>query len=95
MCGLDGYKDAVVGSLSVEMKKRTTIGVELAAKVSRYFAMASWFLKEFSSRSCSYSWMSPLLDWTHRAHGQSCRFYGTWQIADKRFFARSFVFLVA
>ena len=41
MCGLDGYKDAIVGSLSVEMKKRTAIGVELAAKVSRYFAMAS------------------------------------------------------
>ena len=33
MCGLDGYKDAIVGSLGVEMKKRTTIGVELAAKV--------------------------------------------------------------
>lgn len=34
MCGLDAYKDAIVGSLGVEMKKRTTIGVELAAKVS-------------------------------------------------------------
>lgn len=33
MCGLDAYKDAIVGSLGVEMKKRTTIGVELAAKV--------------------------------------------------------------
>ncbi|KAG6380437.1 hypothetical protein JVT61DRAFT_8576 [Boletus reticuloceps] len=32
MCGLEAYKDAVVGSLGVEMKKRTTIGVELAAK---------------------------------------------------------------
>ncbi|KAG8216186.1 ABC-2 type transporter-domain-containing protein [Butyriboletus roseoflavus] len=32
MCGLDGYKDAIVGSLGVEMKKRMTIGVELAAK---------------------------------------------------------------
>ncbi|KAF8126758.1 ABC-2 type transporter-domain-containing protein [Boletus edulis] len=32
MCGLEAYKDAVVGALGVEMKKRTTIGVELAAK---------------------------------------------------------------
>jgi ATP-binding cassette subfamily G (WHITE) protein 2 (SNQ2) len=33
MCGLEKYADAVVGSLSVEHRKRTTIGVELAAKV--------------------------------------------------------------
>jgi hypothetical protein len=33
MCGLDKYADAVVGSLGVEHRKRTTIGVELAAKV--------------------------------------------------------------
>ena len=33
MCGLEKYADAVVGSLGVEHKKRTTIGVELAAKV--------------------------------------------------------------
>ncbi|KAI9570995.1 ABC-2 type transporter-domain-containing protein [Boletus coccyginus] len=32
MCGLEAYKDAIVGSLGVEMQKRTTIGVELAAK---------------------------------------------------------------
>ncbi|KIJ64910.1 hypothetical protein HYDPIDRAFT_132105 [Hydnomerulius pinastri MD-312] len=32
VCGLDAYRDAVVGSLSAEYKKRTTIGVELAAK---------------------------------------------------------------
>ncbi|KAF9225036.1 hypothetical protein BS17DRAFT_731853 [Gyrodon lividus] len=32
MCGLGAYRDAVVGSLGVEMKKRTTIGVELAAR---------------------------------------------------------------
>ena len=37
MCGLDGYRDAIVGSLGVEMKKRTTIGVELAAKVRTHF----------------------------------------------------------
>ena len=34
MCGLDAFADAMVGSLGVEQRKRTTIGVELAAKVS-------------------------------------------------------------
>ena len=32
MCGLEAHADAVVGSLSVEHRKRTTIAVELAAK---------------------------------------------------------------
>lgn len=32
MCGLEAYADASVGSLGVEFRKRTTIGVELAAK---------------------------------------------------------------
>ncbi|KAH7882924.1 ABC-2 type transporter-domain-containing protein [Phlebopus sp. FC_14] len=32
MCGLEEYADAIVGSLGVEHRKRTTIGVELAAK---------------------------------------------------------------
>ncbi|KAK0192729.1 pleiotropic drug resistance ABC transporter [Armillaria mellea] len=32
MCGLEAYADAVVGSLSIEHRKRTTIAVELAAK---------------------------------------------------------------
>lgn len=33
MCGLEAYAEASVGSLNVEFKKRTTIAVELAAKV--------------------------------------------------------------
>lgn len=33
MCGLEAYGDAVVGTLNVEFKKRTTIAVELVAKV--------------------------------------------------------------
>jgi len=33
MCGLEAFGDAMVGSLGVEHRKRTTIGVELAAKV--------------------------------------------------------------
>ncbi|KAJ3515824.1 hypothetical protein NLJ89_g1517 [Agrocybe chaxingu] len=32
MCGLWSHRDAMVGSLNVEFRKRTTIGVELAAK---------------------------------------------------------------
>ncbi|CAL1709796.1 unnamed protein product [Somion occarium] len=32
MCGLEAFGDAIVGSLGVEHRKRTTIGVELAAK---------------------------------------------------------------
>lgn len=32
MCGLSAYADAIVGTLGVEHRKRTTIGVELAAK---------------------------------------------------------------
>ncbi|KAF8624325.1 hypothetical protein AX17_007154 [Amanita inopinata Kibby_2008] len=32
MCGLERFADAMVGSLGVELRKRTTIGVELAAK---------------------------------------------------------------
>jgi ATP-binding cassette subfamily G (WHITE) protein 2 (SNQ2) len=32
MCGLEDFADAVVGSLGVELRKRTTIAVELAAK---------------------------------------------------------------
>lgn len=32
MCGLENFAEAIVGSLGVEHKKRTTIGVELAAK---------------------------------------------------------------
>jgi ATP-binding cassette, subfamily G (WHITE), member 2, SNQ2 len=36
MCCLEKYADAIVGSLGVEYRKRTTIGVELAAKVSTF-----------------------------------------------------------
>ncbi|EMD36973.1 hypothetical protein CERSUDRAFT_114880 [Gelatoporia subvermispora B] len=37
MCGLEAYADAVVGSLGVEHRKRTTIAVELVAKPSMIF----------------------------------------------------------
>ncbi|EEB99751.1 hypothetical protein MPER_00494, partial [Moniliophthora perniciosa FA553] len=32
ICGLENFRDATVGSLNVENRKRTTIAVELAAK---------------------------------------------------------------
>lgn len=35
MCGLEPFADTIVGTLGVELRKRTTIGVELAAKVDR------------------------------------------------------------
>ena len=33
LCGLEEYADAMVGTLNTEFRKRTTIAVELAAKV--------------------------------------------------------------
>ncbi|KAI0698983.1 pleiotropic drug resistance ABC transporter [Cerioporus squamosus] len=37
LCGLEAYGDAIVGSLDVEHRKRTTIAVELVAKPSLIF----------------------------------------------------------
>ena len=37
MCGLQSFADVIVSSLGVEHKKRLTIAVELAAKVSSIF----------------------------------------------------------
>jgi len=39
MCGLEKHADAIVGTLGVEHRKRTTIGVELAAKVCKAFSI--------------------------------------------------------
>ena len=36
MCGLQASAEVIVGSLGVEHKKRLTIAVELAAKVSSF-----------------------------------------------------------
>ena len=57
MCGLEDYADAIVGSLGVEHKKRTTIGVELAAKpklllfldepTSGLDSQSAWAIMEF------------------------------------------------
>ncbi|CCM03954.1 uncharacterized protein FIBRA_06107 [Fibroporia radiculosa] len=37
MCGLEAYADAIIGTLGCEQLKRTTVGVELAAKPSLIF----------------------------------------------------------
>lgn len=73
MCGLEDYADAVVGSLGVEHRKRTTIGVELAAKVCPYYVLPSsdvliawWYSLNFS-----YSWTSLLLVLTRSPPGPS------------------------
>jgi len=42
MCGLEAFRDATVGSLNVENRKRTTIGVELAAKVCFSYFDRKW-----------------------------------------------------
>jgi len=47
MCGLVDYADASVGSLSIEHKKRTTIGVELAAKVRYQLNVECFLLNSF------------------------------------------------
>lgn len=53
MCGLEAFADAAIGSLGIEHRKRTTIAVELAAKVCN----ASWF-----RRVCwTYSSLQPKL----------------------------------
>ena len=44
MCQLEPYADAIVGSLDVEHRKRTTIGVELAAKACNMFFSSSFLL---------------------------------------------------
>lgn len=44
MCGLEAYGDAIVGTLGVEHRKRTTIGVELAAKVRAQGRVAMFLL---------------------------------------------------
>lgn len=47
MCGLWAERNAIVGTLNVELRKRTTIGVELAAKVcdskGSYQSIADFF----------------------------------------------------
>lgn len=53
MCGLEAWGDAIVGSLGVEHRKRTTIGVELAAKVCLCGDVYIWYAYDtLSSHNC-------------------------------------------
>lgn len=48
MCGLQDYAEASVGSLNIEHRKRTTIAVELAAKVGCNKILATSTERPFS-----------------------------------------------
>jgi hypothetical protein len=58
MCGLEAFADTMVGSLGVEQRKRTTIGVELAAKVcAGFIVVISLVNNSIYSHNCSF-WMN-------------------------------------
>lgn len=70
LCGLGPYRNAAVGSLGIENRKRTTIAVELAAKVSSFsfYGGSSLLRCSASPNSCSF-WTSQPLALTPRVHG--------------------------
>jgi hypothetical protein len=73
MCGLVDHADASVGSLSIEHRKCTTLGVELAAKVHFQAALHS----SYSTGSCSLNfccfWTNLRQVSIRRVPGLSCR----------------------
>ena len=73
MCGLRAYADAIVGSLNVEYQKRTTIAVELVAKVSADFFHGLLRAYGEHSRAFFCSWMSQRQALTPRVLGLSLR----------------------
>jgi hypothetical protein len=91
MCGLEAVADASVGTLGIEHRKRTTIGVELAAKPKlllfldevRFFFFVFYLISQASLRS-----LHPVL--TRRARGRSCCSFSSSRPTDKPFFARTF-----
>ena len=74
MCGLGPFADAIVGSLGVEQRKRTTIGVELAAKVELSLFLTRYVTHCAYSLSCCCFWMSRPLVWIHRVPGPLSHF---------------------
>ena len=88
MCGLDAFADAMVGSLGVEQRKRTTIGVELAAKASVSLMSGSCCNNFLYSHNCSFFWMSQHQGLIHKVLGLSWRFYAALRIMDNQFCAR-------
>jgi len=92
MCGLDPFADAMVGSLGVEQKKRTTIGVELAAKVQiRVFHLGPSFLLIsflfYSRNSCSF-WTSRRPVWIRKVPGLSWLSFVVLLITARQSYAR-------
>ena len=72
MCGLTAYGDVVVGSLGVEQWKRTTIAVELAAKVCRSSSRAVVGIqqhRQLISRSSYCFWTNRPRVLMLKAHG--------------------------
>lgn len=55
MCGLQEYADAVVGTLNVEYRKRTTIAVELAAKVGVFNTLFAQFNQTLSPTAKAFA----------------------------------------
>ena len=89
MCGLDAFADAMVGSLGVEQRKRTTIGVELAAKASvRFMSRFPLVNNVCYSHNCSFFWMSRHQVWIPKVLGLSWRFCVALRIMDNQFCAR-------
>lgn len=80
MCGLEAYADAVVGTLNVEFRKRTTIAVELVAKVC-FLPSTATVARSFSDKRdrgrtspvCCSSWTNRPLASTRKARGRSLR----------------------
>lgn len=91
MCGLAEFADAMVGTLGVEQRKRTTIGVELAAKVSQLLSIPTHRIAQLRccSRSSSFSWTNRRRGWTRRVLGRLYLSFVTWPIADRLSFALS------
>lgn len=90
MCGLEAYADAIVGSLGVEHRKRTTIGVELAAKVRLFRGPQECKPAHMRPNSPAFffSWTSQPPVWTRNQHGPLFRSSASLQITVRPFCAR-------
>jgi len=84
------YADASIGSLGVELRKRTTIGVELAAKVSFGTHRRSHLANDLRSQNYYSSWMNRRQGLIRRVLGVLCRSSETWRIMVKQFCARAY-----
>lgn len=97
MCGLEAYADAMVGSLGVEHRKRTTIAVELAAKVFKFDQglFATKLTLQSSSPNYYSSSTSPRPVLILKARGVSCLSCVLWPITVRLSCARAYSVLYA